>query len=1281
MRKIFKKNIFNIIGFLIFTINIVKLDDGVQEIPNFKSIYFSNNYYYIINSNGINYYDGTTYITFHTFIGDKIITSEEESEMISFGVYKNNLNVPELLIVKKYLYFINKGTLSSETTVDEIIGYSSEIYPIKCMDDYNCYFVIGLITSDKELKLYLYKSNYNNINMVDSIIISNTDSENVSCLLILSDTEVLICFNENNNIKEIVASYLSINTESEKILKNTELIKSKANNGAKIIKSFLSQDNKKCLVCYINDDKICECSIYDITTNEWSNSNSYLDNCLTKSSSLNIEYLENFNEYNLYCFQSPLKLMVVKLNENFEIIENDKNGIYDFTDSFSSCSQAYLSSISHESQNINLFVRCNENIYINSNEGTFYPYSINSPKITILPEKISPTIIQSTILLVQDKDNILTTHISQEKLSYTASITTSIISTTQNFLSTTIPSTYLSSTSISKSPTTIFVVSTIISNEYLSTISTYTSSKIINIVPTTNPINNSFSTYLSETSTISKLSQTSSIIGSILPNTESYLLNSNPSTYLLNTSSTVKEINYTDDFQNKIIIIQKKTEKKIEEILENLKEIMEECDNRNIYEIFGDNYDIKISPINNKQYKNISTYIDFMSCENKLRKYYKLSKDDILIVFLIEINKNNSYSLISQVEYAIFDDKKIQLNLSICSSETIKIDYNIKNFCFKISSVYYFSNMGVDIFNIKDDFFNDKCFPYFERNSDIILEDRVKDIYQNYSLCDSNCKYEKMDIYSMSSTCICSVKTQINISIEEPTLNKVFFGIFEDSTIGVIKCFKLFLTLNKEDNIGFWIFSFLILLNILFIVYYFKYKDQSIKQYINEEMIKYHYLGTTNNPIKKKIKRKQNINNNKIKYNNNYNSSKNKIYNKNIYENDNINTNENSKENNFVIFKRKTNKNKTQMSYKPKKKVQLNDNLNSSSFIKINKTQIKKKKKKKKLKRKESIDIKQYINSNFNKYYNIIPNFNTLSNFESPFSLNVKKTENNLYNNTFPKYNALEEYSNNQNNSCIPYLYTLIKIDANNGNGNNSQFFSKYNLYDDLEEAIIYEKRNFCNIFFIAFILKEKIINTFFFKSPLELQSLRINLLLFIYSNNFALNTLFYFSRKISDKYHYKKNDIFLFTLINNISICLISTLLSTLIILILKYMTNSKKEIEKIFREEEKKLKKNKNYFVSNLKRKKIYSEILKILKFLRKKIIIFFIFELNLSLFFFYFVSTFCEVFKKTQIDWLINCIFSLLMSIAFEILISFIIAIIYIISIKAKNKYIYRLNSIFL
>ena len=75
---------------------------------------------------------------------------------------------------------------------------------------------------------------------------------------------------------------------------------------------------------------------------------------------------------------------------------------------------------------------------------------------------------------------------------------------------------------------------------------------------------------------------------------------------------------------------------------------MKDYDIGKIYEIFGYDYNIKISPINSNLYRNISTYIDFSNCESILRKKNGLSSS-ILTVYQLEIDNTNEQSLINDV--------------------------------------------------------------------------------------------------------------------------------------------------------------------------------------------------------------------------------------------------------------------------------------------------------------------------------------------------------------------------------------------------------------------------------------------------------------------------------------------------------------------------------------------------------------------------------------------------------------------------------------------------------
>ena len=126
--------------------------------------------------------------------------------------------------------------------------------------------------------------------------------------------------------------------------------------------------------------------------------------------------------------------------------------------------------------------------------------------------------------------------------------------------------------------------------------------------------------------------------------------------------------------------------------------------------------------------------------------------------------------------------------------------------------------------------------------------------------------------------------------------------------------------------------------------------------------------------------------------------------------------------------------------------------------------------------------------------------------------------------------------------------------------------------------------------------------------------------------------------------------------------------------------MIGSRKSYEDVFRIEEKKMRKLKNYRVSEKTKVKISDKIGHITKILTIKIVIFIIFEFSIMLFFYYFVTAFCAVYKKTQISWLADFFSSFLMSILGEICLSLLLTVLYIISITYKIKIIYTITLFF-
>ena len=134
----------------------------------------------------------------------------------------------------------------------------------------------------------------------------------------------------------------------------------------------------------------------------------------------------------------------------------------------------------------------------------------------------------------------------------------------------------------------------------------------------------------------------------------------------------------------------------------------------------------------------------------------------------------------------------------------IQIIYSIKNnTSIDKTSAKYFKEKGIDVFNINDSFFNDICQPYSESDNDIILEDRIKDFYQNYSLCEEGCTYNHIDFDNMTISCDCPVKENITTIVKPITLEKVEGS---STNFDVFKCYNLvFSWEGKLNNIGFLI--------------------------------------------------------------------------------------------------------------------------------------------------------------------------------------------------------------------------------------------------------------------------------------------------------------------------------------------------------------------------------------------------------------------------------------------------------------------------------------------
>jgi len=306
--------------------------------------------------------------------------------------------------------------------------------------------------------------------------------------------------------------------------------------------------------------------------------------------------------------------------------------------------------------------------------------------------------------------------------------------------------------------------------------------------------------------------------------------------------------------KNNTLIINSSTKTK-EEIINNLDELIKDKNPEQSYIINGDDYIVIITPVN-EYVEESSVHIDFSECEKLLKEKYPLKTFRIL---QINMENKNQKIITDQVEYKIYDENGIEINLSICKDVNIIIEYEIKNTSLlNINEISNFKEQGIDIFNIQHEFFNDICYSYSDNNSnsDMILSDRVSDIYQNYSICGEKCEYDSFNIDKLSANCNCKIKEELNSELEKGNFQTYFKKAFFKSNFGIIKCFKsVFSIKGKLKNYGFWIFGSMICAHLPLYIIYFINGITPVRKFILNEM---NNKGYTEKNIQNQIKNSEN---------------------------------------------------------------------------------------------------------------------------------------------------------------------------------------------------------------------------------------------------------------------------------------------------------------------------------------------------------------------------------------------------------------------------------------
>ena len=637
----------------------------------------------------------------------------------------------------------------------------------------------------------------------------------------------------------------------------------------------------------------------------------------------------------------------------------------------------------------------------------------------------------------------------------------------------------------------------------------------------------------------------------------------------------------------------------------------------------------------NKNDNNNVTTIYLGDCEDLLRKYYNITKDEKIYMKKLDIvQEGMSISKTIFDVYRKINGSKLQkLNKTICSKSKIGL-----------SVPYKPVTDNLDKLNKSSRYYNDICYEKSDENGTYVpMNDRKNDILNGKNLaCQENCEYNGYDYDKMIAICICDIEDTpvsfLDMKINKTKLRENFFDFKNIVNIGILKCYKtLFSKEGISSNIGFFIIMIIILIyiitSLIFCIKQYNKLVDKIKDIVYA-ILNYDFVKQKDN---KNIKKANNDDNNHLINKKKYcKMINNKIGKISINKNEN-NDNNNNNDNDSII-------NSIQ-------------NLKTGSNKPITRNiRLKKNKSKKMKKNNQNPPIKKIIqkpennNNNKNKRNNnnnqslIITNNNYFNNNNNRATNGNKGNKSNR--------NTLRNYlSNVKKNDIINKVNTILKFTD-----------------DELNKAeyiisIDYDKRNYCQYYFSLLKTKHDIIFTFFYNFDYNSQAMKINLFFLNFSIGFTINALFFDDDTMHNIYISKGK----FILEKEIPKIIYSSLISIVIVFIIKLLALSNDDILKLKQDKKKE---------SVIIREKALISKLKI------KFILFFVISTVLLIFFWCYLSMFCAVYHNTQYHLIKDTLISFLLSLLYPFAINIIPGIFRIPSLRNKKEnkeFMYKFSKI--
>ena len=216
----------------------------------------------------------------------------------------------------------------------------------------------------------------------------------------------------------------------------------------------------------------------------------------------------------------------------------------------------------------------------------------------------------------------------------------------------------------------------------------------------------------------------------------------------------------------------------------------------------------------------------------------------------------------------------------------------------------------------------------------------------------------------------------------------------------------------------------------------------------------------------------------------------------------------------------------------------------------------------------------------------------------------------------------------------------------------------------DYEEAIIYDKRPYCQIFWFTLKEKQVLVNAFFAKDPLKPLSIKLLVIIFSFSCYFVINGFLYNEEYVSIKLKSEGNKSFLEYISDSIERILYTSIVGGVISFIIGILFNTDKKINNV-------INKNKNQLF-------LKGQIAKIYRCNAIRIICFIIIQFILMVLFIIYIFCFCFVYQNNKLDWFESSLIIITLMQSFSFFTTFLFSLFKFLSIKFQWELCFKINT---